>query len=381
MGATKRINPARRDIVNTFEGIVSYDTDNMYPNTFESIIDRSPTAKSVNDVRERFIYGRGMTDSGEFWKKVINSKGHRVDQLARMIIRSYVRHHGFALHFNYNSLFEKTSVKIIPFQFCRTSKPDDDGYQGKIIVYDKWKTTNVRRNDVATYDAYNPDPEIIARQVELSGGWGNYKGQVMFFGENGGREYPLNPLHSVKNDMIAEIMISEGKNSNVSNNFLASQMLVMPGTYKELTPYPDDEDGSRYEQEMLDIVGGMQGAINQGAVVLVENGVKDKEGNPVKFDVVKFDVQNLDKIHEYTEKSCEQSIIKVAGVPEILIHPVTTGFSTEILNAYYQYYNEVVSYDRQVIEEVMMEIFNNWNYNINPSGNYEIKPLTISIDK
>ena len=125
----------------------------------------------------------------------------------------------------------------------------------------------------------------------------------------------------------------------------------------------------------------LQGAERTGSLAVIENGVTDKDGNPVKFDVVKFDVQNFDKIHEYTERSCEDTIMKVAGVPHILLKPTATGFSQELLNNYYQFYNEATSYDRLIIEETMAEIFKNWHYAINPNGNYAITPLTLTIDK
>ena len=393
MAKTVKVLPAKKDEIQIAKGIIHYDKDNAYPNTLDNIIDRSPTAKACLAVMERFVFGRGMTESGNFWKQTVNIKNLKVDQLTRRIIRSYKKHGGFALHFNYNGMYEKVSVTPLHFPSVRLGKPDDGNYSGKVIVYPKWPQQHrISRIDgfdktKDVYDVYNPDPEIVARQVELAGGWNKYNGQVWYYGENGEYDYPLSPFEPCRNDMITELLISAGKNSNVSSNFLGSQILVLPGTFKDLSPYPDDRSlidsgqESRYESEIMQMLSQLQGAERMGSLAVIENGVKDKDGNPVKFDVVKFDVQNFDKIHEYTERSCEDTIMKVAGVPHILLKPTATGFSQELLDNYYQFYNEATSYDRLIIEETMAEIFKNWHYAINPKGTYAITPLTLTIDK
>lgn len=387
MAKTVGVRPAKKDEIQKAKGIIHYDTDNLYPNTLLSIIERSPTARACIGVMERFVFGRGMTEAGDFWKKVINIKGLRVDQLARRIINSYKTHGGFALHFNYNAFYEKVSVKPLDFTSVRLGTPDDEDYTGKIIVYPKWATDRYSDRKMDVYDTYNPDPEIIARQVELAGGWEKYNGQVWYYGANGETSYPLSPFEPCRNDMITEILIAAGKNSNVSSNFLGSQILVLPGTFRDLSPYPEDKElidrgeSSRYEGEIMQMITQLQGAERMGSIAVVENNVYDKDGKPVKFEVLKFDVQNFDKIHEYTETSCENAIIKVCGVPHILIKPTATGFSQELLDNYYQFYNEATSYDRLIIEETMMEIFKGWHYDINPSKNYSIKPLTLTIGR
>jgi hypothetical protein len=387
MAKTVKVRPAKKDEIQKSKGIIHYDKDNLYPNTMNNIIDRSPTAKACLGVMERFVFGRGMTESGDFWKQKVNIKGLRVDQLVRRIIKSYKRHGGFALHFNYNSLYQKCSVKPLEFASVRIGKPDDEDYSGKVIVYPKWAIDQKFDRVKDVYDVYNPDPEIIQRQVELAGGWEHYNGQVWYFGENGEYEYPLSPFEACRNDMISEIFIGAGKNSNVSSNFLGSQILVLPGTYGELSPYPGDRElydrgeETNYEKEIMQMLSGLQGAERMGSIAVIENNIRDKDNNPVKFDVIKFDIQNFDKIHEYTEKSCEDTIIKTSGVPHILLKPTATGFSQELLDNYYQFYNEATNYDRQIIEESMMETFKGWFYDINPSGNYEIKKLTLTIDQ
>ncbi|TVR42396.1 MAG: hypothetical protein EA392_00375 [Cryomorphaceae bacterium] len=349
-----------------------------------NIIDRSPTAKAVVKTKERFIFGHGMTESGDFWKRVVNSRGHRVDQVIRRMVQSYVKFGGFALHFNYNAMFEKVSVTVLPFEQCRLGKPDDENFKNKVVVYDNWNEFDRRK--AKDYNTYNPDPEVIARQVELAGGWDKYRGQIWYFGDNGEQEYPLSPFEPCKNEMITEILMGAGKNSNASTSFLASQIFVYPGSFAETSPYPEDKEKrdtgeqTRFEREILNMLSSMQGASKTGAVGLIENNIKDNEGNPVKMDVMKFDIQNFDKIFEHTEKSCENTIIKTSGVPHILIIPTATGFSQELLNNYYQFFNEATTYDRQIIEETCMEIFRGWHYDINPINNYEIKKLTLTID-
>ena len=97
MAKTVKVLPAKKDEIQIAKGIIHYDKDNAYPNTLDNIIDRSPTAKACLVVMERFVFGRGMSESGDFWKRIVNIKGLKVDQLCRRLIKSYKKHGGFAL--------------------------------------------------------------------------------------------------------------------------------------------------------------------------------------------------------------------------------------------------------------------------------------------
>ena len=207
MAKTINVNKPKTDVIKKAEGIIHYDRDNQYPNRMNNIIDRSPTAVSVVSAKERFFFGYGMTESGDFWKRKVNAKGHRVDQVVRRIVRSWARNQGFAVHFNYNEMYEKTSVTVLPFENCRIGKPDDENNKGKILVYDRWNEFD--RKKAKVYNIYNPSPSVIARQVELAGGWDKYMGQIWYYGENGDTEYPLSPFESCMNDMIAEILMDK----------------------------------------------------------------------------------------------------------------------------------------------------------------------------
>lgn len=389
MATTVSIEPPLKKEIRKAEGIISFGEDNQYPAQTNYLIDRSVTAFRATNEKARFVFGRGMTSDKMFWKRRINSTtGIKVDQFMRYIIGQYVRHSGFAIHVNYNALGEIQDLKPIEFSLPRIGKPDDQDYSGKILLSNKWDEDfrKNKRNYVEVYDVFNPDKEIVLRQIEIAGGIEKYKGQILYYGENGEVEYPLRPLHAATDDMVAEILIGQGKNSNASTNFLASQIFMLPGSYKQLSPYPEDQNpdivSTKFEADVMTMLQNMQGASKMGAVSVMENTLTDREGKPLKFDVLKFDVQNFDRIHEYTEESCANKIITQSGVPHILIHPVASGFSTEIMASYYEYYNEITSFERQIFEELAEMLFSNFRgENLNPTNDWAITPLKLKINQ
>jgi hypothetical protein len=390
MAKTVTISPPFEQVIAKAEGIITFDTGNQYPNQTNYLIDRSVTATRVTSEKSRFIYGKGMTTEGRFWKKVINTTtGMRVDQFFRYVINEYSRHKGFAIHVNYNALGEIQDLRPIEFSLPRIGKPDDADYKGKIVLSNQWNEDykkNKRGKILDNFDVFNPDNEIVLRQIELAGGHEKYKGQILYFGENGMVEYPLRPLHAATDDIVAEILIGQGKNSNASTNFLASQIIMLPGTYKELSPYPQDKQDNvtqtQFEKDVMTMVGNLQGAARMGAVAVMENNLKDMDGKPIVPTMLPFETKNFDRIHEYTEGSCENKIITVSGVPHILVKPTTTGFSTEIMASYYEYYNELTAFERQIFEELAEMLFKNFRgSNLNPSNNWSITPLKLQINQ
>jgi len=357
-------------------GIYNYGEDNLYPQSSVIMFNNSSALQRCINTFRDFLFGRGVTENNDFWKRKINIYGQRVDQLVRQIVYEYSIHSGFALQFQYNALFEKIGVQVIPFEKLRLPKADDDGNITTILYHKDWSSTRIQKSDIITYNLYNTDKEVIARQAALAGGIENWNGQILYFGENGDVKYPHNTFHSVIEDVITDIKLKKGKNANASTNFMASHILQVPFLFAEQTPYENDKDGSRLKAEFIAALQKYQGAENLGKIMMLETKMTDKEGKAVFFKVDKLEIQNYDELFQLTENSVKENIRGIYKIPSILLEAVATGFSTEIMNDMYNYYNNITGHDRQVIEETLIETFTGWHYEINPSKNYSLTPLS-----
>ena len=131
-----------------------------------------------------------------------------------------------------------------------------------------------------------------------------------------------------------------------------------------------DEDSELFDQNLRDFQGG-EGA---GRLLVVE-----KANNESPIELKKIEIQNYDGLYEYTENSSRDAILKMFLIPPVLLLRVagSLGTSKEISDAF-DYYNGVTSDDRLVIEEILMEIFTNFYYDICPSKDYSLLQLKYS---
>lgn len=349
---TQRIN-----VVDNFGFFVKkYDFDNIYPQRVNDIVNDSGTAKTCLKLNEKFVFGGGLKDI-DFYKNKVNSKGETSDKFTRKLIKDYGKYGGVAIHVNYNGLYQKREVSIIPFEFCRLV-PESDARHGMIEVYDDWGMTKHKKfdkNEIIYINSY--DPAKVEQEVEQAGGWENYKGQVFYSPKN---EYPLAPFDAVLEDMLTEAQLKKFKHSTATDNFLASHLLIVGESESE-------EDAELFDQNLRDFQGG-EGA---GRLLVVE-----KANNESPIELKKIEIQNYDGLYEYTENSSRDAILKMFLIPPVLLLRVagSLGTSKEISDAF-DYYNGVTSDDRLVIEEILIEIFTNFCYDICPSKDYSLLSL------
>jgi hypothetical protein len=284
----------------------------------------------------------------------------KADKFTRKLIKDYGKFGGVAIHVNYNGLYQKREVSLIPFEFCSLVH-EGDARHGMIEVYDDWGLTKHKKfdkTDIIYINAYNP--ANVEQEVEDAGGWENYKGQVYYSPLN---EYPLAPFDAVLEDMLTEAQLKKFKHSTATDNFLASHLLIVGES-------ESDEDSELFDQNLRDFQGG-EGA---GRLLVVE-----KANNESPIELKKIEIQNYDGLYEYTENSSRDAILKMFLIPPVLLLRVagSLGTSKEISDAF-DYYNGVTSDDRLVIEEILMEIFTNFYYDICPSKDYSLLPLKYS---
>lgn len=340
-------------------GIVNYDIDNLYPQRLNDIVNNSGTAVTCLRMYSKYVMGGGAKDE-TFYKAKVNSKGLTVDKLIRKIVWSKGKFNGVAIHVNYNGLLQIVEASFVPFEYCRLIPEDDSENAGKIGIYDDWAKTKRKSIDKKKIDFINAyNPKTILDEVEEAGGWENYKGQVLYWTAEG-MEYPLAPYDSVLEDMMTEGQLKLFKNNTASKNFLASHLLIVGKS-------ESDEDAEEFDDNLRRFQGG------DGAGTLL---VLERENSDEQIELKKVDIQNYDKLYEYTENSSRDSIIKNFLIPPVLLLRTagSLGTSKEISDAS-DHYNTITYDDRLVIEEILKEIFSKFYYNICPSDDYSILPI------
>lgn len=355
----EKVTPRITQVENKTFDILNYDFDNKYPQRVNDILNDSGTAKSCLRLFSKFIMGGGAVDK-TFYKTKVNDTGLTVDKLIRKMARSLGKFEGFAIHVNYNGLGQKVDAHFIPFEYCRLCPIDSEEHAGKVAIYDDWGATKrkqFKKSELSYINIYNPNN--VLKEVEEAGGWDLYKGQIFYYSPEG-FEYPLSPFDAVLEDCQTERNIKFFKNSTSSKNFLASHILV--------TGKNEDDDGG---EGFVENLKAFQGGEGSGSLFWFE-----KENAEDKVELIKVDIQNYDKLFEYTEGSARDAIVRQALIPPVLLMqtPGKLGTSTEIADAF-DYYNGVVYDYRLIIEEALTEIFDNWYREINPSKDYSIIPL------
>ncbi|TZF84513.1 hypothetical protein FW774_05865 [Pedobacter sp. BS3] len=346
-------------------GILTYDKDNLYPQRILADTSRSGTAMGCIRQHAKFITGAGFEDL-KFWKAKVNRKGLRLDQLLRALSMQYARFYGYAVQFNYNALYQIDEINIVPFEHCRLAIPDDTGFIGKIAVYDNWDRSKgrVKPEDIDFINVFNPKPEAIQAQVDVAGGWDHYKGQIIYYtGLDDSILYPVPNYDAVLHDIRTDGALQVLRNTNVESNFMIDAILTTYGKFEK------DTDRQEFNK-------GIEKFQGPRAKRILHVEVDEAEGEKAPT-LETFEAPDRDKIFEVTEKSVRKSIITSFMQPQILHNGEVAdkiGANDELDNAY-KFYNSVTNDDRQLFEELFMEIIPLYKDIINPTGNYAIKKL------
>ncbi len=325
-------------------GIISYDIDNAYPQRVQDIINSSGTGTLCSKLFGKFLYGQGFV-SETLAKTVVNRKRLTANKLLFKSGKAVSKFNGFAVHVNYNANFQKTSFNYIPFQDVRFTTKDNKEHPDMIAVYDDWqkiKSTKIVKDDIDYFNYYNPDPIQIQKEVDLAGGWHNYKGQIMYW-TNEGVEYPLAPSDSVLEDVQTDSHAKVFKFRNITTNFMASHFLKVQSF--------EDEDS---REEFISSLKNFQGSDDASKLMVIEQD--DEE----LFELEKVDIQDISDLYSYTEESSRDSIIRAYLIPPVLLLAVAgkLGSSSEIIDAT-AFYNGVTKDYRQEISAAFKELFNN----------------------
>jgi hypothetical protein len=346
--------------VNKTEGIINYDFDNSYPQRINTIINSSGTGTLCASLYAKFLYGGGFLQEALAKTIVSPQKKMTANKLLVKVGKSYSKFNGFAIHVNYNALYKKSSLNYIPFQDIRFTTSDNEDHPNMMAVYDDWdrtKSSKIKKKEIDYINFYNPDPEVIAEQVAEAGGWENYKGQIYYL-TNEGIEYPLAPVDSVLEDVQTDSQAKNFKFRNISTNFMASHILET-GEFED----PNDKD------IFLDNINTFQGADDSSKILLLEKSTDESS-----FVLTKVDIQDIDKLYQFTEESVRDNIIRNHLIPSVLLlaTPGKLGSANEIKDAT-AFYNGVTEDERLLIEESFTELFNNSMFIVQPE--FDIIPV------
>ena len=285
-----------------------------------------------------------------------------------------------ALHVNYNVYGEIVELHHIPFENCRLLEEDDNGYVAKIAVHPDWtgkkthkgKAIRVTKENIDYIDVFNPVKEVVISQIEAAGGIEFYKGQVLWVSMAGNNTYPVGKGDRVVTEMSTDEGLANVKYRNVRNNFLPSGMVVT----KKGTHVTFDEDGKGIEDNsgndsFSEMLVQLQGDTNSNKLLDVT-----LESDEEKPEFVPIVTQNYDKEFTVTDASVVERIYSAYGQePWYCIRIGKVGFSGDILEDAFEYYNSIVSKQQRLIERTFERLFRYWYEVANPSNDYSVQPL------
>lgn len=354
----------------------AYGSDNLYPQNISAIAKASGTAELCIERYAKFIEGYGF-NSEQLSDTVVNRHDATADDLLHSIASDLARFGGFALHVNYNVLCQISEINFVPFENCRLGEEDADGHVKHILVHPDWTQKKIRNGQPIRIDestvkrirVFNPDPNVVARQIEEEGGIDMYGGQVMWCSLDGAQVYPTPIYDSVVTEISTDEGLGNVKYRNVRNNFLVSCMLV----YKKGLPKIDEngnevDDGSMISDEDLK---QFQGDENTSKILAVE--LEDDEDTP---QVVAFPTKNYDKEFTVTDTSVVERIY--AQFHQELFYAIRIGklgFSGQVMRDAYEYYAGEVTNEQRFIQRSFEKIFEFWHDPSLASLDFTLQPL------
>lgn len=342
----------------------TYGDDNLYPQHLINIVGASGTATLCLNRYKKFIEGYGFKDEAVAAMEV-NRQGQTMDDLLSLVSEDVARFGGIALHVGYNVFGEVSEVHHVPFEQCRLSETDDDGYVSTILMHPDWtgeKTKNgvrqvLTESNIERFPVFNPLAAVT--QMERAGGAAQWGGQILWMSLSGGMIYPT-PIYDA---CVTEISTDEGlgniKYRNVRNNFMPSCMLVA----KRGIPKVDD-DGREVERQMIsdEDLAAFQGDEKLGKILYVE--VENDEDEP---KISEFPSRNFDKEFTATDESVVERIY--AQFHQEIFHAIRIGklgFSGDIVRDAYEYYAGEVTVEQRFIERCFNKVFGGYNFEIAP---------------
>jgi hypothetical protein len=373
---------SRRTESNKYKGypFLANGEKNDYPTMIELLVGGSATAKACAGVIADFIYGKGFSLEAEaratarqqrtrFRKDTlyINDKRETPNDLLKKVARSLSYHKGVFVQVNYNQLFQKTSIQVLPYRYCRLGARDSNNYRGKVLYYENWDNLQDKKEvdkNVKAIDLYDPSPKVIQEQVDAAGGWDNYKGQVYFLNLDRNDSYPLAWADVVLLDCESEMLSTKYTRNGFKKGFF--------GTYAFVTSTMNSDEDRK------DFRDNLRNSIGVEAEQSVFHFELEMKGDKLEDQVLVKPIESNVKadLFEYADKKTANNIRKTYGnIPPVLIDFVegklgnTSGDSLKEARIFMQ---EQMQEERQDVQEMFEELFDNFAEPISSNGLFEI---------
>ena len=353
-------------------GIQSYGERNDYPQKVMEVVGASITGGACVEQFGRFLFGRGFSQR-DFFQAIVNPKGQTADDVLEHVARDFAMFGGFALHVNWNALYEITSVNAIPFEWLRFEALDADYKFNRVALHPDWgrRYTQLRRfrkADIEWFDFFDPDPKEIAEQVRAAGGWRKWNGQILYYSRRGPKSYPLPVYDSALTDMSAEEGLSNVAYRNIRNNFLPAGMFI---------DHNNGEKGKRQAEETKEQLSEFQGDTKAGRILYLNLDEGDIE--PVFRP---FESNNTDQKFRRSDEKVPDRIGAAFCQPPILrAKDVGSNFGATAMREAHDYYNSQTESERQTLERVMRDVFQHFAgiATLNPDDDYSILPKVYDV--
>ena len=334
------------------EGIQRFDVDNLYPQRAKETMYRSYTLTGIIEKLSGFLNGEGFEDVN---LNTIVVSGDGIDEITLQelfykVCFDYAWAKGFALHINYNLNYTISSITNVPFEYCRLGIQDDEGCVNEIAYSTNWERDFHKDNKlrkIIKYDRFNPDPEYLADRFEQYGVEG-YKGQIFYYSADKD-QYPKASFDSVFEHAQTQAEIALFMLNSTVNGFTAGHIFMYPGKFENKTE----------EQTFKDKLADHKGANGANSILVIETGTTSVKASDM---IVKTELQNLDKMFEYTTGQIEKAMLQNYGMPYEIIGKVAESglFTKQQIEDAYTYYNAVTRDSRTIISRVLSKVFKFW---------------------
>lgn len=358
---------------NTSYNIQNYGIENDFPQQLLMLIRGSSSAMQGIDNYSKFIYGQGFSDIS-LSQKIINRKRQTLDSLLNLISNDLAIFGGFALHFNYNLLYEISEINYVPFETVRLGSVDKNGHFDNVKIHWDWaknfsKLRRFSKEDIKEIKLYNPNKLMVKEQIDNAGGINNYTGQILYYTLNENNFYPEPTYSSSLTDISTEQGISNIDYRNVRERFLTGGVLVQIKNSNENVK-TEKEDYINDDNSISNTLQEMQTDERACKIALVT--VKNKDDVPVWLPM---QTNNYDTEYKITTESIRTKIRTSFMQPPLLFsESVSTGFSVDEMQQSYEFYNGKTLKERQAIERIFKELFSHYSEEMNVND-FSIKKL------
>lgn len=308
-----------------------YGYDNLYPQQVRQFFKASPTLnKCVTRMAEN-LFGnyRGV--------------GLLSPKLVEKLIGDYCLFGGFALHVTYSAFGEVDGCNYVPFESIRLGEQNAQGVYTYCYYCADWsgtKTANRKkinpRQDSERFWIFTSDVETRLQRMESVGGAENYKGEIMYFSNT--ISYPTS-IESILPIVSMECGIINALYRDVRCNAMPSMIVSVPLN-------------SANNDDFAENLAKLQGDCSVGKIALYEYASAEE-----KPEMMNLSTESYDSRFENSKVYIESKIVGFFK-QEVFsrIESGALGFSTDIVEDAYRFYNFSLRPQRRKIEAELRKI-------------------------